>query len=99
MVAATCDNHCYLTLDQISRQSCQPVVLTFRKAIFDRYVLAFDIAGFFRPLRNATTKCAAVPDVELWRYPMTGLVGCCARAASGHAAAPPKSMMNSRRFI
>src|SRR5262249_10860666 len=24
--------------------------------------------------------------------------GCCARAASGHAAAPPSSVMNSRRF-
>ena len=24
---------------------------------------------------------------------------CCARAASGHAAAPPSSVMNSRRFI
>ena len=25
--------------------------------------------------------------------------GCCARAATGHAAAPPTSVMNSRRFI
>jgi hypothetical protein len=25
--------------------------------------------------------------------------GCCARAASGHAAAPPSSVMNSRRLI
>jgi hypothetical protein len=25
--------------------------------------------------------------------------GCCARAATGHAAAPPTSAMNSRRFI
>jgi hypothetical protein len=24
---------------------------------------------------------------------------CCARAASGHAAAPPSSVMNARRFI
>ena len=29
---------------------------------------------------------------------MTGIAGCCARAASGHAAAaPPSSVMNSRR--
>ena len=34
------------------------------------------------------------------RNPMVGsLLGCCARAASGHAAAPPSSVMNSRRFI
>jgi hypothetical protein len=25
-------------------------------------------------------------------------LGCCARAASGHAATPPTSAMNSRRF-
>src|SRR5262249_20370397 len=32
--------------------------------------------------------------------PMTGITGCCARAASGHAAAPPPtSVMNSRRLI
>ena len=31
---------------------------------------------------------------------MTGIAGCCARAASGHAAAaPPMSVMNSRRFM
>src|SRR6266436_5071174 len=31
---------------------------------------------------------------------MTGSAGCCARAASGHAAAAlPSSVMNSRRFM
>ena len=30
---------------------------------------------------------------------MVGTFGCCARAASGQAAAPPTNMMNSRRFI
>jgi len=30
---------------------------------------------------------------------MTGIAGCCARAASGHAAAaPPSSVMSERRF-
>jgi hypothetical protein len=34
------------------------------------------------------------------RYPITGIPGCCARAASGHeAAALPRSVMNWRRFI
>ena len=28
---------------------------------------------------------------------VTGFAACCARAASGHAAAPPRSVMNSRR--
>jgi hypothetical protein len=32
--------------------------------------------------------------------PDSGIVGCCARAASGHvAAAPPSSVMNSRRLM
>ena len=31
---------------------------------------------------------------------MTGIAGCCARAVSGHAAAaPPSSVMNSRRLM
>src|SRR5262249_38281098 len=32
------------------------------------------------------------------RNPITGIADCCARAASGHAVAPPSSTMNSRRF-
>jgi hypothetical protein len=32
------------------------------------------------------------------RNPITGIAGCCARAASGHTAAPPTSVMNSRRL-
>src|SRR5262249_42748429 len=32
--------------------------------------------------------------------PITGIAGCCPRAASGHdTAAPPTSVMNSRRLI
>jgi hypothetical protein len=33
------------------------------------------------------------------RNPITGIAGCCARAASGQAAAPPMSLMNSRRLL
>ena len=32
------------------------------------------------------------------RNPTTGIAGCCACAASGQAAAPPNSVMKSRRF-
>src|SRR5262249_43517890 len=35
----------------------------------------------------------------LLRNPITGIAGCCARAASGHTAAPATSVMNSRRLI
>src|SRR5262249_62094540 len=39
-------------------------------------------------------------DEAPFRYPITGIAGCCARATSGHPAAapaPPSSVMNSRR--
>jgi hypothetical protein len=33
------------------------------------------------------------------KYPITGIDDCCARVVNGHAAAaPPSSVMNSRRF-
>jgi hypothetical protein len=33
------------------------------------------------------------------RNPTTGIFGCCARAASGHAAAPPSVDKNFRRAM
>jgi hypothetical protein len=35
----------------------------------------------------------------LLRNPTTGSAGCCARAASGHNAAAPSSVMKSRRLM
>src|SRR5262249_26793802 len=44
--------------------------------------------------------CAVPPGAPVWRNPITGIDGCCARVASGRAAAvPPSSVMNSRRFM
>src|SRR5262249_28518647 len=78
-------------------QCRQAIVLPFRPAEFDGHVLSFDIAGIFQTL----AKCAQVisPSVRRCDVPITGMVACCARAASGHAAAaPPSSVMNSRRL-
>src|SRR5262249_47253389 len=36
---------------------------------------------------------------RLLRNPMTSIVRCCARAASGHVAAPPSSVMKWRRLV
>src|SRR5262249_23373147 len=53
----------------------------------------------FRPWRKARSRSASVSGDAAWRNPTTGTVGCCARAASGHAAAaPPRRVMNSHRF-
>jgi hypothetical protein len=37
------------------------------------------------------------PSQNELRYPITGIAGCCARASTGHAAAPAWSVMKSRR--
>ena len=83
--AAARDDHGHLTADQIGGQRRQSIVLTLRPTIFDRHVLAFDIAVSFKPWRNAATRCAQRSGDALWRNPITGIAGCCARAASGHA--------------
>jgi hypothetical protein len=49
-------------------------------------------------LCSLTRGCQASTGDVLRRNPTTGIAACCARAASGHAAAPPSSVMNSRRF-
>jgi hypothetical protein len=41
------------------------------------------------PRRNAATKWAVSSGDLLLRNPITGIAGCCARAASGHATAVP----------
>src|SRR5262245_26021530 len=54
----------------------------------------------FRPCRKGSTVYAKPAAGVLLRNPTTGIAVCCARAATGHAAAaPPNSVMNSRRFI
>src|SRR5262249_484225 len=55
----------------------------------------------FSPSRNAVTRSlgTSVSD-PLRRNPTTGIAGCWARAASGHAAAaPPSAASNSRRLM
>jgi hypothetical protein len=40
---------------------------------------------------------ATLRPLPLLRNPITGTAGCCARAASGHVAAPPSVAKNFRR--
>src|SRR5438046_1050970 len=42
----------------------------------------------------------AYPSAEpLFRNPIMGIAGCCAREARGHAAAPPRRVRNERRCM
>jgi hypothetical protein len=47
-----------------------------------------------RPTVQVATSVDPSRDAEVRR---TGIVDCCARVASGHAAAPPANVMNLRR--
>src|SRR5262249_14841971 len=53
-------------------------------------VLALDIAGFVETLPDGVKSAWSVPLSK----PITGIAGCWARATSGHATAPPSSVMN-----
>ena len=43
-------------------------------------------------------KSAIASSDWMLRNPITGIVGCCALAASGHTTTPPINVMNSRRL-
>src|SRR6516165_8026269 len=51
------------------------------------------------PRRKPAITWTYAPGEAIWRNPITGIAACCARAAIGHAAAPPSSVINSRRLI
>jgi hypothetical protein len=51
-------------------------------------------SGWISPSLNAATRGACGPGEEILRKPITGFVICCARAASGQAAAPPTRPKN-----
>jgi hypothetical protein len=48
-------DHGYAAADEIGRERRQPIILTLRLAVYDRHILALDIAGF-RLWRNGTVK-------------------------------------------
>ena len=70
---------------------------SFRPAILDRDGAALDPASRPVAARERPTKGAG-RAVPVPRNPMAE-VGCCALAWSGHAAAPPSNVINSRRLI
>jgi hypothetical protein len=67
------------------------------KAVFDRKVFALDVARFGQTRRNAAITCASIGPAQ--NRPISGIAGCCALTASGHAVAPAITDMNSRLLI
>ena len=97
--SSTCHNHRHLASNQIGGRGRQPIVLIVSPAIFDRHVATLDISELFQAELECGNQIAPHLGEPLCRNPITGIVACCPRAASGHAAAPPSSVMNCRRLI
>ena len=51
-------DHGHTTANQIGHQRRQAIVLAFQPVVLDRHVLALDVAGFAKPLRNAAAYAA-----------------------------------------
>jgi len=94
------DNHGHLAVNEIGQQRWKSIVLILRPAVFDRYVLALDIAGFAQTLtERAQTAREHVrrfaPEVsDHWHR---GLLRARRERPRRRAAAPPMSDMNARR--
>src|SRR5262245_27229417 len=53
-----------------------------------------------KPRRRPVSREVSDSGTPRLKYPITGIAGCCARAASGHAAAaPPSVAKNFRRAM
>src|SRR2546426_8883443 len=70
----------------------------FMVDFFFNYRLSFVISLFFFLMIRRPPRSTLFPYTTLFRSMVGSLAACCARAASGHAAAPPRSDMNARRL-
>jgi hypothetical protein len=86
--------------DELVRNIGKVLTASLRPAILDRDGAILDPAELAQPLRKAAVHGLQVAAEVLPRNPIVGsFPSCCARAASGHAAAaPPSSVMKPRRF-
>ena len=94
-------DHGHATADEVSHERRQAIVLALQPVVLDHHVLALDVAGFVEAFAERSRLGARQASADrLLTKPTTGIAGCCARAANGpRSAAPPASVMNSRRFI
>ena len=81
-------DHGHLAADQLGRQRRQPIVLTFRPAIFDRDILALDITGFAQTLAERGNEVARLRPRTRREKPDRPASPAAARAP--RAATPPR---------
>ena len=89
----------YMKINKLSRQRSQSVIMPFGPTECDCQVLPSTNPDSLRPCRKAATTPEDSLGDRLLRNPITRIAACCARAASGHAAAPPMILMKSRRLM
>ena len=64
--------------------------------IADADVAMLEIAGFDQAAPERVNDVHELPGDSMLKNPITGIAGCCcAPPASGHADAPPSSVMNA----
>ena len=82
------DDDIDLEPDELGRDLGEALDAALRPAILDRDGAALDPAEFAQPLHKSGGPWAQAVGVVVPRNPMVrNFAGCCARAASGHAAA------------
>jgi hypothetical protein len=83
--------------DQIGHHRRQSVVATLCPPMFYRHVPTLDEAGFGQTSVKCGRRLARRFERTNAEIPDHRQRGCCARATTGHAAAPDNTVMNSRR--
>ena len=91
--------------DQLLRKSLHRLGVERRPAVIDPDVAALQPSELLQPLSERRDEDASIRAFVSSESIVETLIrqppcGCCARAASGHAAAaPPSNVMNSRRLM
>src|SRR5579863_9539862 len=87
------ENHRHPAIYQVAGECWQAIITIVSPAVLYCNVSTLQIPGLFRPCLKAAAIDAYPSADALLRKPITGIAGCCERAASGHAtAAPPTSV-------
>ena len=94
-------NHGHLTANQVHHKRRQALKMSLGPPdIRSLHFLSFGKPGLLQAMMECTQPISGDPTgPESAGPPITGIAACCARAASGHAAALGSSDMNSRRLM
>src|SRR5262249_59128085 len=96
------NNHGHLAPDEIGRQRRQLIVVTIGPAILDQCIAALDITGLAQALPEGGDRTGILGGrrtVEESDHRDPRLLRPRRKRPRRRAAAPPRSVMNSRRFI